>query len=497
MCTISGYVSLSPEKLPQRKFCEHLVSKKLLPMGVNRGRDAWGVIFAAPNEGSVGFRDFGKYTERNFELRNLNPTAAIMNNRAAPTTENVKDIKLSDLQPYSNDHWAIVHNGTISNDEELRKLLLENGIQVKSKIDSAVILGLCELFDKQYPAEVVDMEKRLKFLNKHLKGSFALAVMSLSGRGKANAFEVARVGIMCNYKPIYVTNYSNGQVITFTSLEEISTNANFEDWMHQGTWTKKLKPYSAMILTSNNLYDQVGVYSFDLDQPEDSKTRTLVVCSGGLDSTVVAAKCVADGHQVELLHFLYGCKAEEREVEAIIKIAKRLNVKANFINIKDTFKSIGGSTLLLEEDRITEAMEGSEFAHEWVPCRNLILLSIAAGYAESHGFNKVALGNNLEESGAYPDNEMEFINMLNNVMPYATQVNTHVEFIMPVGNLMKKEIVELGSKVNAPFDVSWSCYRDHGIHCGKCGPCGMRKTAFKIANVEDPTEYEDNSTFEI
>ena len=44
MCTISGYVSLSPEKLPQRKFCEHLVSKKLLPMGVNRGRDEWGVI---------------------------------------------------------------------------------------------------------------------------------------------------------------------------------------------------------------------------------------------------------------------------------------------------------------------------------------------------------------------------------------------------------------------------------------------------------------------
>jgi len=57
---------------------------------------------------------------------------------------------------------------------------------------------------------------------------------------------------------------------------------------------------------------------------------------------------------------------------------------------------------------------------------------------------------------------------------------------MPTGNLMKREIVELGLEVNAPMQFSWSCYSGTDRHCGTCGPCYMRKNAFKLAGVKDP-----------
>src|SRR5205085_6785589 len=102
----------------------------------------------------------------------------------------------------------------------------------------------------------------------------------------------------------------------------------------------------------------------------------------------------------------------------------------------------------------------------------------------------IALGNNLEESGAYPDNEQEFIRALNVVMPNAVQEGRSVRFTEPVGNLMKHEIVKLGLEVGAPLDLTYSCYRGGELHCGRCGPCFMRHNAFRMNGAVDPLPYE-------
>ncbi len=99
------------------------------------------------------------------------------------------------------------------------------------------------------------------------------------------------------------------------------------------------------------------------------------------------------------------------------------------------------------------------------------------------------LGTNLEEAGSYPDNEMIFIDRLNAVLPYATQVNKRVHIEMPVGNLVKHEIVRMGIELDAPLDLCWSCYESGDIHCGNCGPCFLRKTAFKINGLTDMIPY--------
>src|SRR5690606_35279475 len=151
-------------------------------------------------------------------------------------------------------------------------------------------------------------------------------------------------------------------------------------------------------------------------------------------------------------------------------------------------QQIGGSRLTNTLDELVTADEGAagaEYAHEWVPARNLVMLSLATAVAESAGFPYIVLGNNLEEAGAYPDNEMQFINKLNEVLPYATNLHHYVEILMPVGNLMKHEIVRTGLELDAPMDLTWSCYEGGTVHCGTCGPWFMRKKAFEMNGQTD------------
>ena len=117
------------------------------------------------------------------------------------------------------------------------------------------------------------------------------------------------------------------------------------------------------------------------------------------------------------------------------------------------------------------------------------MLSIATAYAESNGFDYIVLGNNLEEAGSYPDNEPEFIRRFNEILPFAVGDGKKVRVLMPVGDLMKHEIVALGKEVNAPMHLTWSCYKNEKLHCGKCGPCFMRMTAFEINDFNEVIEY--------
>jgi len=163
---------------------------------------------------------------------------------------------------------------------------------------------------------------------------------------------------------------------------------------------------------------------------------------------------------------------------------------------------------VVNRDRGGEA--GAELAHEWVPARNTVMMSLALAVAEKHGYDNIALGSNMEEGGAYPDNEQEFINKLRALVPYAVAPYRNIQLLDPLGTLVKHEIVELGSEEGMPFELTWSCYEGESlpvetpsgaftdisptgpvriVHCGTCGPCAMRRRAFQMAGVEDPTEY--------
>jgi len=383
------------------------------------------------NAGDRG-RDGGRTEE--FQL---GPFRVILGNwRATPTPE----VEKAPLQPYD----GLVHNGTIANDRELGGL--------PGEVDSQVL------------PRVLDRSSLKAFRDslQKVRGSYAIATVSEQTRS---------VFLACNYKPLYFW-LSPEETIYFSSMER-----HFAGLLPFGTRPTKLQPYSVLDLRSRHV----------LSLREGSPQRAVVIASAGLDSTVVASQLARKGWDVHLLHFQYGCLAQTREEESIVKIAKALGTTYSFLPLDFRTLLQAKSTLLNQDDSaIGGAVEGAEYAIDWVPARNLIMLALSVGYAEANGYHAVALGNNLEESGAYPDNEEEFTHLFNGLLPNATADGYQVEVLSPVGHLMKHEIVKLGLFLGAPFEHTWSCYRGEGVHCGRCGPCFMRRTAFSRNGVEDP-----------
>ena len=216
--------------------------------------------------------------------------------------------------------------------------------------------------------------------------------------------------------------------------------------------------------------------------------RCVVICSGGLDSTTAAAHArLVDQLEVTLLHFRYHCRAQSREVEAVQNVAGALRAQLVLCDL-DWLKAVGGSPLTDETTVISGPIEGAEYPHEWVPARNLLFLAHAAAYCDANGIRRIYMGLNLEEGAVYPDNTVEFYERMNGVLQFATMVRPVIQ--MPLARMMKWEIVRYAHDIGAPINHSWSCYRGGALHCGRCGPCFMRRTAHAMLGVEDSVGYE-------
>lgn len=363
------------------------------------------------------------------------------NHRATPTTEVVDPIE---KQPVGINP-KIVFNGIISNAEEL-------GLQ-EGEADTSVLPRVLDF---------TSLEKFRDSIEEKLIGSYAIACL----------FDSGRIWLAANYKPIWMA-FHNGDFY-FSSLK-----AHFPEPMHPF----RMEPYS--VLSIDVLRHIDGKLPIRRKQSE----KALVICSSGLDSTTVAAYAVHThgAENVRLIHYDYGCKATDREVRQIKEIAAYLKCELDIVKMP----SFGGSSLLNDDDTISDGIAGAEYAHEWVPARNLLMLSMTTAYAEAKGFGHIYLGTNLEEAGAYPDNEEQFVLDFGNLLYGAVQNGVKIEVHTPLGGLMKHEIIKFGKQFDTPYHLTWSCYRNGEHHCGKCGPCFMRQTAFKRNGLVDPVTYEN------
>lgn len=458
MCSITGAVPLTPTaEVDPSEY------GRILSAALERGRDAWGIATKHHVLRSPETYDLTKHGSQVEDIVAQSRGSWVIGlNRGEPTTEHF-GVGVDGLAPHDDlnprPEWVTVHNGTIANDHELARMfaLPERGI------DSRVlphVMGLTKP-DAQDIAYVIQ---------RHVRGSYALAA------GKRDGSLV----LACNYKPIFHCVLDD--VLYFASLPH-----HLPGYGTLRSTVQKLRPYTTMYVSPSKRV-QIGW----IGGGSGKRERSLVVLSGGLDSTTVLASEVAHlgAKHVAAMHVSYGCHATGRELEAVTTICQRLGVDLHLL-ATDAFEAIGGSTLLCGSGAdAVSGQAGSEYAHEWVPARNLILASLAVGLAETEGFDRIALGNNLEESGAYPDNEQEFIRALNAVLPNAVQEGRRVRFVEPVGNLMKHEIVKLGLELDAPLDLTYSCYRGGDMHCGRCGPCFMRHNAFRMNGAVDPLPYE-------
>jgi 7-cyano-7-deazaguanine synthase len=454
MCAVIGAVlrALNPaERLEVNRILDFIWTTSH-----ERGKDGRGFITHEIGSDSIDdFRSTARAeTDGQMDLRpwigsEFKGGVLIANLRAEPTTEFVEHKANTDQQPYTLGGWSIVHNGTIANDKELRTGRL------RTPIDSAAIV--------EQLADLPDGYASFWYAVNKLKGSFAILA--------AHKERPAQIFAACNYRPIWYIKTPYGFFF-----------ASARHYMPQEYVPQMLSPYSCARFSSSAMMQR------ELPRKAAVERKALVVCSGGLDSVVSAAWAKAHGYKVHLIHFRYGSRAEGPEVSAIKAVAAHMGVELTVFPLPVYSK--GDSPLLDPDSKVAGGEAGAEFAHEWVPARNLVLLSVATAFAEARNIETIVLGNNLEEAGAYPDNEPEFISRFNDMLPFAVGDGRTLEVIMPVGNLMKHEIVKLGHELKAPMHLTWSCYRAGKLHCGKCGPCYMRRKAFEINKLPEVIHYE-------
>lgn len=217
--------------------------------------------------------------------------------------------------------------------------------------------------------------------------------------------------------------------------------------------------------------------------------KALVIFSGGLDSTTALYWAKKNYTEVETLTFQYGSKHNENEYKYALKTCKKLNIKNTLINL-DFIDKYFKSDLLKSGNDIPEGHYTSEnMKSTVVPFRNGIMLSIAAGFAESNKCGCIILGNHSGDHAIYPDCRENFILSIKKAIEEGT--DKKITVISPFCNIKKSEIIKIGNDLGVDYSLTYSCYKGNNKHCGKCATCIERKEAFELAKVNDPTKYEE------
>jgi 7-cyano-7-deazaguanine synthase len=221
----------------------------------------------------------------------------------------------------------------------------------------------------------------------------------------------------------------------------------------------------------------------------------LAIClvSGGMDSCVTAAIANEENDRLAFLHVSYGQRTEARERRAFAEIADHYGVKQRLIVSQEALAAIGGSSLTDADLPVTSATlsgaSGSGIPTSYVPFRNAHLLSVATSWAEVIGADYLYIGAVAEDSSGYPDCRPEFYDAFQRVINLGTRPETRIEIKTPVIAMNKSEIVTMGQKLAAPFELTWSCYAASEQACGDCDSCALRLRAFRGAGVRDPIPY--------
>jgi len=205
---------------------------------------------------------------------------------------------------------------------------------------------------------------------------------------------------------------------------------------------------------------------------------------------VTAAIAARQCDEIYFLHVNYGQNTEQKELECFQKLVEHYQPAGTLVTSIDYLRQIGGSSLTDDNIAVTDHQNTDQIPSSYVPFRNAHLLAIAVSWAEVIKADRIYIGAVEEDSSGYPDCRESFYNAFQQTINLGTADNTKIEIITPVIHLTKPEIIRKGIELKAPFEYSWSCYRENEIACGKCDSCVLRLQAFKKAGLEDPLPYK-------
>ena len=218
--------------------------------------------------------------------------------------------------------------------------------------------------------------------------------------------------------------------------------------------------------------------------------KSVVLPSGGMDSTLTAALAVQESSEVFALHLNYRHRTEKRELRAFQEVADALVIKSRLVVDIEFLCEIGGSSLTDTNIEVSQAdVSSSAIPTSYVPFRNGNFLSIAASWAEVIGAERIYIGAVEEDSSGYPDCRGVFFEAFEQAINLGTKPETKLRIVTPVIHSRKSEIVRRSIEVGAPLALTWSCYKSEDLACGECDSCALRLRGFREAGLDDPIEY--------
>jgi 7-cyano-7-deazaguanine synthase len=215
--------------------------------------------------------------------------------------------------------------------------------------------------------------------------------------------------------------------------------------------------------------------------------KVVVIYSGGMDSFTVLNRALHDGKEVYALTFDYG-QRHVKEIEFASTVCQTLNVNHKVIDISAINQLLAGSSLTDDIEIPEGHYEAESMKSTVVPNRNMILISLAVGYAVSVGASQVYYGAHSGDHAIYPDCRPEFVMKMNDVCKIANYES--VEIFSPYLTVSKSDILTDGLKMGLTYENTWTCYNGREKACGQCGACQERLEAFSDNNANDPLVYE-------
>lgn len=214
---------------------------------------------------------------------------------------------------------------------------------------------------------------------------------------------------------------------------------------------------------------------------------SVLIASGGMDSTTMLYDYK---DRIALaISFDYGSNHNSREIPFAQLHCERLGIKHIVISLA-FFKEYFKSSLLEGADAIPEGnYDDDNMASTVVPFRNGIMLSIAAGIAESNGLKYIMMANHGGDHAIYPDCRSEFVDAFDKAVQTGTYIG--VRLLTPYTKWTKTDIARRGAELGIDYSETWSCYKGGEVHCGKCGTCTERREALREAGIPDTTKYSE------
>lgn len=210
-----------------------------------------------------------------------------------------------------------------------------------------------------------------------------------------------------------------------------------------------------------------------------------------MDSLVAAAIAVRDNDEVCFLHINYGQRTEDKELECFKNLCAHYHPEKSMVVDMPWLGQIGGSALTDKRIDVKNFDDAKQIPQTYVPFRNANFITAAVSWAEVIKADRIYIGAVEEDSSGYPDCREVFYNNMQKTIDTGTKNEFKIELVTPVIHKTKAGIVKLGLSLEAPFEFSWSCYKNNYPACGVCDSCHLRLKAFQEAGEVDPIPYAE------